>query len=121
MTVFSGQSEIGQGCDQLLRVIVADELGLDYGAVRVVSGDTDLAPVDLGAYSSRGAFMNGNAALMAARAIKAGTVWLNCHNRLMVEAETGGYRQSGIGRLHGVEGLAPFMETKHIYSQSEVW
>jgi 4-hydroxybenzoyl-CoA reductase alpha subunit len=70
VTVFSGQSEIGQGCDQLLRVIVADELGLDYGAVRVVSGDTDLAPVDLGAYSSRGAFMNGNAALMAARAIK---------------------------------------------------
>ena len=70
VTIFSGQSEIGQGCDQLLRVIVADELGLDYGAVRVVSGDTDLAPVDLGAYSSRGAFMNGNAALMAARAVK---------------------------------------------------
>jgi 4-hydroxybenzoyl-CoA reductase alpha subunit len=70
VTVFSGQSEIGQGCDQLLRVIVADELGLDYGAVRVVSGDTDLTPVDLGAYSSRGAFMNGNAALMAAREVK---------------------------------------------------
>jgi CO/xanthine dehydrogenase Mo-binding subunit len=69
-TVFSGQSEIGQGCDQLLRVIVAGELGLDYGAVRVVSGDTDLTPVDLGAYSSRGTFMNGNAALMAAREIK---------------------------------------------------
>jgi 4-hydroxybenzoyl-CoA reductase alpha subunit len=70
VTVFSGQSEIGQGCDQLLRVIVADELGLDYAAVRVVSGDTDLTPVDLGAYSSRGAFMNGNAALMAAREVK---------------------------------------------------
>jgi 4-hydroxybenzoyl-CoA reductase subunit alpha len=70
ITVFSGQSEIGQGCDQLLRVIVADELGLDYAAIRVVSGDTDLAPVDLGAYSSRGAFMNGNAALMAARELK---------------------------------------------------
>ena len=70
VTVFSGQSEIGQGCDQLLRVIVADELGLDYSAVRVVSGDTDLTPVDLGAYSSRGTFMNGNAALMAARHIK---------------------------------------------------
>jgi 4-hydroxybenzoyl-CoA reductase subunit alpha len=70
VTIFSGQSEIGQGCDQLLRVIVADELGLDYAAVRVLSGDTDLTPVDLGAYSSRGAFMNGNAALMAAREIK---------------------------------------------------
>ncbi len=53
----------------------------------------------------------------AARAIKAGTVWLNCHNRLMVEAETGGYRESGVGRLHGLEGLSPFLETKHIYSQ----
>ncbi len=71
VTIFSGQSEIGQGCDQLLRVIVADELGLDYSSVRVVSGDTDLTPVDLGAYSSRGTFMNGNAALMAAREVKA--------------------------------------------------
>lgn len=70
VTVFSGQSEIGQGCDTLLAVIVADQLGLDLGAVRVVSGDTDLAPVDLGAYSSRGTFMNGNAALHAAQQIR---------------------------------------------------
>jgi 4-hydroxybenzoyl-CoA reductase alpha subunit len=70
VTVFSGQSEIGQGCDTLLAVLVADELGLDLGAVRVISGDTDLAPVDLGAYSSRGTFMNGNACLHAARQIK---------------------------------------------------
>ncbi|WP_052376932.1 xanthine dehydrogenase family protein molybdopterin-binding subunit, partial [Chondromyces apiculatus] len=70
VTVFSGQSEIGQGCDTMLAVLVADTLGLDLGAVRVVSGDTDLAPVDLGAYSSRGTFMNGNAALHAARQIR---------------------------------------------------
>jgi CO/xanthine dehydrogenase Mo-binding subunit len=70
VTIFSGQSEIGQGCDLMLAVIVADELGLDLGSVRVVSGDTDLTPVDLGAYSSRGTFMNGNACLMAAREIK---------------------------------------------------
>jgi CO/xanthine dehydrogenase Mo-binding subunit len=54
----------------MLAVLVADELGLDLGSVRVVSGDTDLTPVDLGAYSSRGTFMNGNACLMAAREIK---------------------------------------------------
>ncbi|APR84676.1 Xanthine dehydrogenase, molybdenum binding subunit protein [Minicystis rosea] len=70
VTVFSGQSEIGQGCDTMLAVLVADELGLDLGAVRVVSGDTDLCPVDLGAYSSRGTFMNGNAALHAAQQVK---------------------------------------------------
>jgi CO/xanthine dehydrogenase Mo-binding subunit len=70
VTVFSGQSEIGQSCDLLLAVLVADELGLDLGAVRVVSGDTDLTPVDLGAYSSRGTFMNGNAALHAAQQVR---------------------------------------------------
>lgn len=52
-----------------------------------------------------------------ARAMKAGTVWINCHNRLFAEAETGGYRESGLGRLHGLEGLADFMETKHIYAE----
>ena len=33
----------------------------------------------------------------------------------MAEVETGGYRTSGIGRLHGVEAMNDFMETKHIY------
>jgi len=70
VTIFSGQSEIGQSCDLMLAVLVADELGLDLGAVRVVSGDTDLCPVDLGAYSSRGTFMNGNAALHAAQQVR---------------------------------------------------
>lgn len=50
-----------------------------------------------------------------ARALRSGTVWLNDHNRLMAEAETGGYRESGLGRLHGLEGLNDFLETKHIF------
>ena len=47
--------------------------------------------------------------------LKSGTVWLNCHNRLFAEAETGGYRESGYGRLHGLQGLDDFMSTKHLY------
>ncbi|MBR3371931.1 MAG: aldehyde dehydrogenase family protein [Rhodobacteraceae bacterium] len=54
-------------------------------------------------------------AMRVSRAIRAGTVWLNCHSRLFAEGETGGYGQSGQGRLHGVEGLNDFLETKHIY------
>lgn len=60
---------------------------------------------------------NGERANRMARAIKAGTVWINCHNRLMAEAETGGYRESGLGRLHGIEGLSDFLETKHVYQE----
>jgi acyl-CoA reductase-like NAD-dependent aldehyde dehydrogenase len=59
-----------------------------------------------------------NRATRVSRAIRAGTVWLNCHTRLFAEAETGGYRQSGLGRLHGVEGLNDFLETKHVYLEA---
>ena len=50
-----------------------------------------------------------------ARRLKFGNVWINAHNRLFAEVETGGYRESGLGRLHGVDGLSDFLETKHVY------
>jgi betaine-aldehyde dehydrogenase len=52
--------------------------------------------------------------LRLASSIKSGTVWINAHMKLHAEIETGGYRESGIGRLHGVEGLDEFLQTKHI-------
>lgn len=50
-----------------------------------------------------------------ARKLRSGTVWINEHNRLFVEVETGGFRESGFGRLHGVEGLSDFLATKHVF------
>jgi betaine-aldehyde dehydrogenase len=47
-------------------------------------------------------------------AIRSGSVWINAHMRLFAEIETGGYRESGIGRLHGVEGLEAFLQTKAV-------
>jgi 4-hydroxybenzoyl-CoA reductase alpha subunit len=70
VTVFSGASEIGQGSDSMVAYVVAEELGVPISYVRVVSADTDLVPVDLGAYSSRETFMVGNACVQAARAIR---------------------------------------------------
>ena len=58
---------------------------------------------------------DGPRALRISRAIRSGTVWVNSHLRLFAEAETGGYGQSGLGRLHGPEGMHDFLETKHIY------
>ncbi len=58
---------------------------------------------------------DGDRGMRIARALRNGTVWINDHNRMFAEAETGGYRRSGIGRLHGYEGLADFLETKHIF------
>ncbi|GAA4333215.1 aldehyde dehydrogenase family protein [Pigmentiphaga soli] len=61
---------------------------------------------------------DGARALRVARALRNGTVWINDHNKLFAEAETGGYRQSGLGRLHGYDALADFQEIKHIYQQA---
>ena len=69
-TVFCGASDIGQGVDSVLAMIVCEELGLELRDVRVVAADTDLTPVDLGSYSSRETFMAGNACLDAARALR---------------------------------------------------
>ena len=70
VTVFCGASDIGQGSDSLLAYVVAEELGVTLEAIRVVAADTDLTPVDLGAYSSRITFMVGNAAVDASRKLK---------------------------------------------------
>lgn len=69
-TVFCGASEIGQGVESVLAMIVCEELGLTLADVRVVAADTDLTPVDLGSYSSRETFMVGNACLDAARTLR---------------------------------------------------
>jgi len=70
VTMFCGASDIGQGSDSVLAYIAAEELGLELESIRVVAADTDLTPVDLGAYSSRLTFMIGNAALDACRKLQ---------------------------------------------------
>ena len=62
VAIFSGASDIGQGVNTLLCQFAAEELGCDPREVTVVAADTDLTPVDMGAYSSRVTFMNGLAA-----------------------------------------------------------
>jgi acyl-CoA reductase-like NAD-dependent aldehyde dehydrogenase len=63
---------------------------------------------------------DGARQLRVARALRNGTVWLNDHNKLFAEAETGGYRRSGLGRLHGYDALIDFTEIKHIYQSAGV-
>ena len=70
VTVYCGTSEIGQGSDNMLASITAETLGVLPEDVHVVSGDTSLAPVDLGSYSSRVTFMAGNAVRSAAAKLR---------------------------------------------------
>src|SRR5262249_9455696 len=55
--------------------------------------------------------------LRIARALEAGTVWINDWAAVRDEFEEGGYKQSGRGRLRGLASLDDFVETKHIVMQ----
>ncbi|TNE53497.1 MAG: 2Fe-2S iron-sulfur cluster binding domain-containing protein [Bacteroidetes bacterium] len=68
--ITSGASDIGQGSDTMLAMVVAEVLGIDLDKVFVLAADTLLTPVDLGSYSSRVTFMAGNAAKNAAENLK---------------------------------------------------
>lgn len=71
ITILTGASDIGQGSSTLLTQIVAEVLLLPMARIRVVATDSVLTPKDNGSYSSRVSFMVGNAALRAAKALKA--------------------------------------------------
>jgi phenylacetaldehyde dehydrogenase len=49
-----------------------------------------------------------------ARRIKAGTVWVNCHNVFDAALPFGGYKQSGWGREMGAEVLNNYTEVKAV-------
>jgi betaine-aldehyde dehydrogenase len=58
-----------------------------------------------------------NKALRVAKKVRAGMVWINTFGRLYPNAEMGGFKQSGLGRSYGLEGLYEFTEMKHINIQ----
>ncbi len=54
------------------------------------------------------------------REIKAGTVWFNDPLTDNDAGPFGGFKQSGLGRELGHEGLEAFQETKHVHIETEI-
>jgi len=54
------------------------------------------------------------------REIKAGTVWFNDPLTDNDAGPFGGFKQSGLGRELGQEGLEAFQETKHVHVETEI-
>ncbi len=54
-------------------------------------------------------------ALSVARRLRTGTVWINEWHLISEKAPFGGYKQSGVGREFGAEGLNEYMEAKHLH------
>jgi len=59
-------------------------------------------------------------AVRCMREIKAGTVWINDPLTDNDAGPFGGFKQSGLGRELGVEGLEAFQETKHVHIETKI-
>lgn len=71
VTVITGASEIGQGIDVVIMMIVAEELGVPPEHVTIVNNDSDIAPWDVGVHASRTTFIAGNGTRRAAQKARA--------------------------------------------------
>lgn len=56
-------------------------------------------------------------ALRAAKALRAGTVWINTYNLFDPALPFGGFKDSGHGRELGLEALDAYLETKSVWVQ----
>ncbi len=54
-------------------------------------------------------------ALNIAKKLRTGTVWINEYHLMSEKAPFGGYKQSGIGREFGIDGVKEYTEVKHIH------
>jgi acyl-CoA reductase-like NAD-dependent aldehyde dehydrogenase len=50
-----------------------------------------------------------------ARAIEAGTVWINTYKQFSISTPFGGMKESGIGREKGHDGIRAWMAQKSVY------
>lgn len=66
MSLFTGLPDMGQSSHTAMAIIAAEVLGARPVDITVISGDTDVAPLDVGAFSQRGTFNTGNAVIAAA-------------------------------------------------------
>ncbi|HAR6338864.1 betaine-aldehyde dehydrogenase [Staphylococcus pseudintermedius] len=103
-------------CDTSMR-IVQEEV---FGPVVTVEGfETEEEAIRLANDSiyglAGGVFTKdiGKAQRVASK-MRMGTVWVNDFHPYFAQAPWGGYKQSGIGRELGHQGLEEYLETKHI-------
>jgi CO/xanthine dehydrogenase Mo-binding subunit len=67
VTIMTGSTELGQGSHTVIPQIAAEELGVDFDKVNVISSDTAITPYDRSTGASRTTTLMGTAVLEASR------------------------------------------------------
>ena len=67
---FVSATSQGQGHATTFAQILADELGVDIGTVKIIAGDTERCPHGSGSFASRSMVVSGGALVLAARRVR---------------------------------------------------
>jgi aldehyde dehydrogenase (NAD+)/betaine-aldehyde dehydrogenase len=54
-------------------------------------------------------------ALYMSQKLQAGSVWINTYRDISYTTPFGGYKQSGLGRENGLEGIREYLQTKAVW------
>jgi carbon-monoxide dehydrogenase large subunit len=100
-----GASPHGQGLRTTLAQIIADEIGITPGQIKVVHGDTDRTPYGFGTFASRSLVIAGGASLLAARKVRAKLVLLAGH--LLEAAADDIVLADGVATVAGTDRSVP--------------
>ena len=69
-TLLTGAMDLGQGAETVLCQVVAEELKIPVGEIKVIAADTDATPVDIGSWISGNTYVTGNATRVAATEVR---------------------------------------------------
>ena len=109
------------GCTAAMTVVREETFGPILTVERFTSEEEAVALGNDTDFGLAGAVWTGDAARAerVARALRAGTVWINDFGPYVPQAEWGGFKRSGNGRELGPTGLAEYQEMKHIWHNTQ--
>ncbi len=118
--IYSGLSEVGQGCQTMMVRIVSEILGIHSSRIRVTTLDTDYVPDSGPTVASRGTVIAGNATVLAAEELKTKITevlsqkkWFKKNAELVFQNET-------ITLRHNPEVSVSYQDAiKMVFSQGE--
>ena len=105
------------GCTNDMRVVREEVFGPVITVEKFDTEDEAVKRANSTIYGLSAGFWTRDEGRMdrVSRALRFGTVWVNDFNVYFVQAPWGGYKQSGLGRELGRQGLEEYTETKHIF------
>jgi len=121
----TSSAEMGQGLPAVLAACACDELGIPFGRVNVLLGDTDFCPDGGPTTASRQSFVSGNAARFAAKSV-AEKLAAAAAGKLGCEAATVVFKDEtvrGGGRILPLSEVISLAQSgdDHIQHQYEYW